>query len=665
MYEPVRSFPNSRMANFRVAHPTSKEPHAAPTGRRSGPRTPARRRPHEAGDPRGRDERVRRTRLRGRARGRDRRPDPHDEADDLLLLRRQGAALRRRAGGRVRRDPRRRARGRRRPPRPPRGDPPPRRADVRPPRVAPGLHPARQHRERPPRRAHREVLELHAPQLAGDRPHRADPRPRPRGGGVQARRRRGGRPHAHQLLLRLPRGQPPHVRHDLRSRPARPRAPRPLPGDARRPRRRLPHRRRRLSGARPRRARSHAPVALVARCTRHQRANGRTGDDVASAVMRPGGRGGRAWASAALCALAILGGVLAPGRAAAAPASGAPDLTVTDTTTGDFAAGTPSGTLTGATGSGDDGEVQLAPALGTDFAGDALPAGWTATPWADGGAATVADGPVSVDGARVGTDATYGLGRALEFEATFSDTPFENAGFGVDFGDAPWAMFSTGGGALPVALYARTNTGGTVQDTPIAGVSPTVPHRYRIEWTATGVDYSVDGVKVASHPAAFTSDLRPLASDFALGGGGVTVDWLRMGPYEPTGTFTSRVLDAGSAGAHWQTLDAALDAPDGTAVTFETRSGATADPDAAWSDWAAVGAGGAVTSPAGRYVQYRATLTGGTDLLTPTIDSVTISATADRPPGGGGATPPADSGTTIRQTPTAGAPAGTTAPSAP
>src|SRR3954447_23814975 len=149
-----------------------------------------------------------------------------------------------------------------------------------------------------------------------------------------------------------------------------------------------------------------------------------------------------------------------------------------------------------------------------------------------------------------------------------------------------------------------------------------------------------------------------------------------MGPYEPTGTFTSRVLGAGSAGAHWQTLDAALDAPDGTAVTLETRSGATAAPDAGWSAWSAVGAGGAVTSPAGRYVQYRATLTGGTDLLTPTIESVTLSATADRPPGGGGTAPPrppagggpappADSGTTIRQTPTAGAPAGTTAPSAP
>src|SRR3954447_16054159 len=107
--------------------------------------------------------------------------------------------------------------------------------------------------------------------------------------------------------------------------------------------------------------------------------------------MRRGGRGGRAWASAALCAVAILGGVLAPGRAAAAPASGAPDVTVTDTTTADFAAGAASGTRPGATRSGDDGEVQLAPALGADFAGDALPAGWTATPWADGGAATGAD----------------------------------------------------------------------------------------------------------------------------------------------------------------------------------------------------------------------------------------------------------------------------------
>ncbi len=41
-------------------------------------------------------------------------------------------------------------------------------------------------------------------------------------------------PHDDQRVLRLPGRQPPHVRRDLRPRPGRPRAPRPLPPDARR-----------------------------------------------------------------------------------------------------------------------------------------------------------------------------------------------------------------------------------------------------------------------------------------------------------------------------------------------------------------------------------------------------------------------------------------------
>ena len=41
--------------------------------------------------------------------------------------------------------------------------------------------------------------------------------------------------------------------------------------------------------------------------------------------------------------------------------------------------------------------------------------------------------------------------------------------------------------------------------------------------------------------------MRPLASDRTNGGGNLVLDWMRMTPYAASGTFTSRVLDAGSA----------------------------------------------------------------------------------------------------------------------
>ena len=77
----------------------------------------------------------------------------------------------------------------------------------------------------------------------------------------------------------------------------------------------------------------------------------------------------------------------------------------------------------------------------------------------------------------------------------FAAQAFQHVGFANNFNDAPWAMFSTGGGALPVGLYARTWDGTTTRDTAIAGFDPTQPHTYKIVWTPTTFDYYVDGTR--------------------------------------------------------------------------------------------------------------------------------------------------------------------------
>ena len=56
-----------------------------------------------------------------------------------------------------------------------------------------------------------------------------------------------------------------------------------------------------------------------------------------------------------------------------------------------------------------------------------------------------------------------------------------------------------------------------------------------------------------------------------------------------------------------------------TAIELETRTGNTPAPDASWSDYRALGAGGAIQSPSARYVQYRALLSTSDPHVTPNL----------------------------------------------
>ncbi len=117
----------------------------------------------------------------------------------------------------------------------------------------------------------------------------------------------------------------------------------------------------------------------------------------------------------------------------------------------------------------------------------------------------------AVNGARLGTTATYNAGRSLEFVATFASESFQHVGFGVDYNAAPWAMFSTG--ADGTTLKARTNDGTNSTDTVLGADVLGSPHRFRIDWSNSQVVYWVDGVQVATHTLRFSTAMRPLASD--------------------------------------------------------------------------------------------------------------------------------------------------------
>jgi Calx-beta domain/Purple acid Phosphatase, N-terminal domain len=303
-------------------------------------------------------------------------------------------------------------------------------------------------------------------------------------------------------------------------------------------------------------------------------------------------------------------------------------ITVSDSTAADFAGGTGPGTYVSVSG---NGEVILAPTVGAEFSGSALPTGWSSAVWNTGGAAVVASGLLTVDGARANADALFGPGRALDFVATFGTEAFQHVGFGVTFNETPWAMFSTGTGG---SLFARTHTGATPTDTLIPGNWLNAPHDFRIEWNASSVVFLIDGGVVATHAVTIDTNMRPIASDFSTGGNTVTVNWMRMSPYTASATFDSRVLDAG-ASTQWGSADWTAITPANTSVALSARFGDTPATDGTWTGFVPLSAPGTNNlSQTSRYLQYRAVLTSTAAALTPSLNDITFTAAAGAiPPG--------------------------------
>jgi hypothetical protein len=299
-----------------------------------------------------------------------------------------------------------------------------------------------------------------------------------------------------------------------------------------------------------------------------------------------------------------------------------PTACFTETTSAQFAAGTVG---TGATiAQIGDGALTLAPAVGDEFGGTTLPAGWSAAAWATGGGATVANGQLAVDGALVGTEGYFAPGRTLEFTATFDPTaPYQHLGLGIDLNGGPWAIFSTGGSGG--ALYARSNGPAGTFDTIVPGNWLGAPHRFAITWTTTAVIYAIDGTPLVTQNLGNTGDLRPVASDGVPNGATLVVDWLRLGPYAATGTFTSTILDAGGA-ATWGAVAWTGRAPANTTLVVSARSGNTPTPDGSWGAFAPLTQEGTVGTN-GRYFQYRVELATTDPTQTPQFGDITVAYT--------------------------------------
>ena len=192
----------------------------------------------------------------------------------------------------------------------------------------------------------------------------------------------------------------------------------------------------------------------------------------------------------------------------------------------------------------------------------------------------------------------------------------------MDLNASPnWAIFSVGGSG---GFFARTNINGSSTETQLSSALLGSPHRYRIEWGASDVRYYVDGTLAATHTADFGgTQMRPFASDFTPGGPQLSVDLLDMSPFAGSGTFESRVFDAGRT-AQWGALSWNASTPADTSVALSVRTGDTATPDESWSAFSPIAfSGGEIPGPS-RYIQYRAQLSTSDQASTPTLGDVSI-----------------------------------------
>lgn len=102
----------------------------------------------------------------------------------------------------------------------------------------------------------------------------------------------------------------------------------------------------------------------------------------------------------------------------------------------------------------------------------------------------------------------------------------------------------------------------------------------------------------------------------------------------PTGDYISQVLDSGAASSIWGTVSWTEDIPIGANIAVSVRAGETPSPNGSWSSWSAElapSSGAPIPSTAGRYVQYRASLTRATNpTQTPSLENIQL--TYNEPP---------------------------------
>jgi hypothetical protein len=352
-------------------------------------------------------------------------------------------------------------------------------------------------------------------------------------------------------------------------------------------------------------------------------------------------------------AVALLGTLLGPGVLSTARAQS--QQTFTDTTVADFSGCSALTNTSVANVNG--GEVRLAAVVEDYFDGTTV----NTTRWRTetySGANTppaVSGGLLTVNSSAIVSNYSS-TAQNQDYEARLWWAPDGLSGV-ADWGlsdvfavpTPPMALYITGSSN---DLYANDWQAGTpiseLQRTLIPGVDLTQFHHFRITVSPTQVNYYIDGTLRITHNQPGPIVTNPMAFWVLTQGIGrrFIADWVRWNQYPASGTFVGCTVDAGVLST-WQNLSWIGNVPAQTGATVETR---TSNDAVNWSAWSAASSATSftITSPAGRYLQYRINLSTGNSASSPQIDSIAITAL----PGGATWTPSLTPTRTNTATPT-------------
>ncbi|MBL7741152.1 MAG: DUF4082 domain-containing protein, partial [Chitinophagaceae bacterium] len=269
-----------------------------------------------------------------------------------------------------------------------------------------------------------------------------------------------------------------------------------------------------------------------------------------------------------------------------------------------------------------DGDVILQATLDQEFPGTSVPAGWGSATYSGSGSVVVNNGAVTVSGARAFSANSYGPGTMLDFIATFNLGSFQMAGYTNDqaFDSGPWVMI--GQGSADGNLYLRSSQSDNINlGSGLLGA----PHRYIIKWNANNFEVYIDGNTTPAATLSMTvaSNMYIQISDFPAAEGALSVSRARIIPYASSGTFTSRVFDAGTV-KPWGAMIWNSSIPSGTTLNMFARTGNVATPDGTWSDFLPIAASGNPIGVSSQYIQYRAEMATSDTKFTPVLRDVVI-----------------------------------------
>ncbi|MBN9391142.1 MAG: IPT/TIG domain-containing protein [Chloroflexi bacterium] len=291
-----------------------------------------------------------------------------------------------------------------------------------------------------------------------------------------------------------------------------------------------------------------------------------------------------------------------------------PAQSIIQTSQSDFASGTFTSTVT--TGVL-DGEIQLQSGLQDYFSGYSLDTTqWMSANWVSNGTTTVANGSLTVSGSYVRSLAQQPVSSKLQARLKFSSDTSARQHFGFSSTtdlSSNWMLFSMPNGQL----YARTNFGGVYMET-LLSVSLDVYHDFMIDTSGGSIRYYVDGALVATHPGQVSGSAYIW---FSSGGVNTPLSSESVqiaSPYQSSGSYLSRVLDAGQL-VHWNTLNWQAS---GNTVTVKARSSNDATTWSAWSPSTPITGDVSLSLPDGRYFQYQLDLSTADTSQSPVVQSV-------------------------------------------